>query len=804
MAVTKNLKDTTLPVKMDSLKAAIVTATMRPRMKGDTLEYNVGHMVMQPNAVVEELLRRLPGLQIDGNGNITYNGQKIQHLLVDGEDIFGSDPTLITRNFDASKIARVQILDRKSDNASFTGIDDGTRIKTLNLVLKESAKNGYFGKVEVGGNTSSQYLADGILAEFSNKEQFTALALASNTGNTTLGNNGTAGITFLNGNTDALGASAGSGIPHFDAVAFHYANAWRNSDEHLASNFQYSHYFTQPVTTTQTYQTQADSIYGQHQESQSTNQQDQQWFNGIYDLIPNTRTKLEITFYGSKTRGQNQFGATGNSTFNDTLVNNNQRTIQDNVNRQNLGINLGWRTTIGQRIDRVLSINADFKKIDATTNGYLYSITQFYQPNGTIQSADTIDERKQIASHSINIGGSVSFAEPLWKCATLGLSYGISTNGNRPLQATFDRGDGKYVDLVDSLSTQFITNTLNQQATISLQGNTGHLSYTIGNGWLVYSHQQKELITDSVQHLYYFNWAPRLLLDYHADPSLNFSFSYNASTQQPDISQLVPVTNNDDPLHIILGNPGLKPGFNQEFNLAFRRFKTWIINFDINVVLTNNSISTRTTTDSIGQQISQPVNVNGGGAAAGNLAINRKVLGFDMGLHATGTFSRTLSYINTDLSRNVAYNVGGGFSLNKYVVDKYSLQLNTNFSHFNQLSSINTELPAHYWTQNHFGSVTIYISKGVEVNTNVAYTWQEKTNTFSTNTSVVFLNGFVSRNLDHNKLVVKIQLNNILNQSAGFTRTNINNINTQNSTNILGRYWMLSAIYHFDRKSRHK
>ncbi len=211
----KTGRDTLLP-KVDSLKAAVVTAVLRPRMKGDTVEYNTEHIQVPPNAVVEELLGRLPGLQIGPDGTITFNGEKIQHLLVDGQDIFGSNPTMVTRNFDANKIARVQILDRKTDQAIFTGIDDGTRIKTINLVMKESAKDGYFGKEEAGGNTGAFYNANGALAAFRDKEQFTALGLASNTGVLGFaGGNGRGGaISFLNENTDALGASAGVGVPH--------------------------------------------------------------------------------------------------------------------------------------------------------------------------------------------------------------------------------------------------------------------------------------------------------------------------------------------------------------------------------------------------------------------------------------------------------------------------------------------------------------------------------------------------------------------------------------------------------------
>src|SRR5581483_4140194 len=173
---------------------------------------------------------------------------------------------LVTRSFDASKIAKVQILDRKSDQALFTGIDDGTRTKTLNLVLKESAKDGYFGKAELGGNAQGYYNGNGALAAFRNKEQFTALGLASNAGITGFSSNASSGaprVAFVSDNSDPMGASAGTGIPRFAAAALHYANTWNGSQDHLMTNYQYSHYFTQPQTTTLSLQTQANSLYEQ-------------------------------------------------------------------------------------------------------------------------------------------------------------------------------------------------------------------------------------------------------------------------------------------------------------------------------------------------------------------------------------------------------------------------------------------------------------------------------------------------------------------------------------------------------------
>ena len=136
--------------------------------------------------------------------------------------------------------------------------------------------------------------------------------------------------------------------------------------------------------------------------------------------------------------------------------------------------------------------------------------------------------------------------------------------------------------------------------------------------------------------------------------------------------------------------------------------------------------------------------------------------------------------------------------------DKYSLQLNTNFTYFDQVSSINATAPVRYWTQAHTGTVALYFIRDFEVNTSAVYTWQQKTSAFSANTSVLLWNAYISRNFLHGKLAARFQLNNILDANAGISRTNTGNINSQSSTNILGRYWMVSVVYHFDKKFKKK
>lgn len=798
-------KDTVFP-RIDSLKAAIVTTVIRPRLKGDTTEYNTVSIRLRPNANVQELLGRLPGLQIGADGTITYNGEKIQHLLVDGEDIFGSDPTMVTSNFDASKIARVQILDRKSDKAIFTGIDDGTRTKTLNLVIKESAKDGYFGKVEAGGNTDGYYSADGALAAFRKKEQFTTVGVAANTGVLGFSSNvggSSSSVGFGGSISDALGASAGMGIPEFAGTAIHYANSWNGPQDHASGNYQYSHFLTYPLTTTQTLQAEPGYTYAQDLQSASTNQQDRHWAYGTYDWVPGKVGTFRFDFRGSSAAAQNQFSSGGSTWINDTLVNSSQLTIRDRVIRQDIRGDASWRTTI-RKSDRVVSITFGMNKIDNSTNGYLYSLDKFPQLNENIQSQDTVDQRKQIANHPESIGGSLNYTEPLWAGSVLAISSAVTVVTDHPQQTTYTRGDGKYQEIVDSLSSYFQTQTINQRGILNLQGRTGYLSYTIGSDWIAFNYRQKDLLADSALHQHYVNWTPRFSLNYTRNPSTNLRFIYASSTQQPAITQLQPVKNNNDPIHITLGNPDLRPAFTQNFYLDFSRLQAWNLFLRLDLNLINNDISTKTITDSLGRQISQPVNVDGDRSGGVYFNVSRKAFGFDASFHSEGRYSRTANYVNANISMNTTYTGGGGLSLNKSVPDKCLLQLNTTFTYFDQSSSINTTSPVRYWSQNHSAVLTIFFLQHYEFNNNAVYIWQQKTSSFAANTSVLLWNCYISRNFLQDKLVLRAQWNNIFNQHAGITRSNVNNINTQTSTNILGRYWMLSAIYHFDRKFKQK
>lgn len=757
--------------------------------------------------MVEDLLRRLPGLQIGLDGSITYNGEKIQHLLVDGEDIFGSDPTLITRNFDASKIARIQILDRKSDQALFTGVDDGKRTKTLNLVLKGSAKEGYFGKGEIGKSADGYYNSNATLAAFRNNQQIVGLGLASNTGVLGVSSNvggATSSISFINWISDALGASAGTGIPSFRAVALHYANKWGTKNEHLIGDFQYGHYASNPVTSTISLQAQDGKSYKQDESKKSTNQQDQNFGRARCEFSPKKGFNLQFGFQAKRSSGTNTFGDLGEGYFNDTLINSNQRSINDRVSRTDLSINSLGRIQIGKKPTRGVSISLALGGTGNVTTGYLYSLSRFYSNSGIVQIIDSINQEKYIENNSTTTSMGLSYTEPIGKSTILGAIFGISSIYSDPIQNTFAFNDGKYNVLVDSLTSRLQSNTTNRTSALSLEGKAGNLSYSIGSSLIWYNFLEQDHLKDSSRSISYTSFAPRILLRYSPKTNTSFRLEYNSSVLQPTAAQLQPLTNNSDPLNITIGNPNLQPGINRNFSFEFQRINKWITNLTLNLSLLQNTISTKTVTDSLGRQINLPMNVDGSKSGWMNFSLSGRFAGFDVSFRSALNYIRTVNFVNLDLNRNDILSGGIGFTLTKYAANKYNLQLNADIANFNEVSSINTLSNIHYWSRSASGLIVLYFLRPFDIGSSASYNWQEKTSAFTLNTSTFLINSYISRNFLHDNLVLKVQMNNILNENSGINRTSINNVNTESRTNILGRYLMLSMTYHFDKKFKQK
>ena len=246
-----------LTLKAVLLKEIVIKQNATIRMRGDTTEYSADSFNVRPGATVEDLLKKMPGIQVDKDGKITAQGTDVEKVLVDGEEFFGDDPTIATRNLQADAIDKVQVFDKKSDQAAFTGIDDGQSKRTINLKLKEDKKKGYFGKLDAGAGLDDKWNTSAMFNRFRAKKKFSVYGIASSTGKTGLSwderntyggggdnmeyNDDFGGFMFFGGGDEFNNSNYyGEGIPKSWAAGMNYSNKFDDDKQNINGSYRFN------------------------------------------------------------------------------------------------------------------------------------------------------------------------------------------------------------------------------------------------------------------------------------------------------------------------------------------------------------------------------------------------------------------------------------------------------------------------------------------------------------------------------------------------------------------------------------
>lgn len=796
------------PARFDTLTAVTITPDHSfVHMRNDTLEFNTIGVRLRPNASVEELLKQLPGVKIDAQGGITVNGQRIGKLLIDGIDVFGSNPALVTRNFNADMIAKIQVLAQKSRKAQFTGVDDGETVSTVNLVLKEDRKKGYFGNTGLGGDMKRYYNGGALLGSFANKRQFTVIGKGSNDGTNDLSNAAEipgATPSLGAGSEDPLGASAGMGIPRVSGGALHYANSWNNDRQNLAVNYEAAQLNTQPVSSGLTEQLLPDTIYLQNQQSSSRNSEFHQRGVLDFDAAPDSLTAFQLHIGAFGKTGHNDFASTGNSYFNDTLVNASLRNLQSNTRSSEFQGQLLWRINSRKKKDRVFSVTAAFGKTTHTTDGYLYAINRYFRTDGILSVSDTTDQRKQIASGVLSATGGLNYTRPLWKRATLVLGYELSVKNSSSRLTTFNKADEKYDARVDSLSNDYQANLVAQKTTLGVQSAGRSFSYTLEAHLMEYAYKETDRLTDSIQRYHYLIFAPMAHARYALKGAQSLLFSYFGRTQLPSITQLQPVQNNTDPLHITIGNPALQPSFSHSFYLTWQSLGALTSLVTANYRFVTHLITTKTYTDTLGRQISQTVNAGGSQNTDLFISLGRRIApaGPDLGWHTQLTNDRSDNFVNGLISRNNTFNWSTGFSMGLDRPEKYYFRISMDAAFSNLTSSIHSGMTTRYWTQHHSAETGVFAPWGLEGTSSLNYSWRRPLSAFDKNNSVVLWNAALTKRFFQNRWALRGQVNDILGRNAAISRLITANQVSESYSNGIGRYWMVSLTGSFRNEGK--
>ena len=787
---------------------------------GDTVQYNANSFKTPPNASVEQLLKKLPGVEVGRDGTVKAQGQKVNKVLVDGKEFFGNDPKMATKNLPADAIDKVQVYDRMSDQAQLTGFDDGNSEKTINLKLKKDKKKGAFGKIMGGAGTDERFEGRFNVNSFKGARQMSAIGMANNTnaegfsfmdmmnftgelGRLMRGGNGNINISLTGDDPNlALTGANNSGIRTIWGGGLNYNNIIGNKID-FTSNYFYNHYNPKKETWEKRQYILPDSAYFYNRNAMSDNINNSHRLNlgidYVIDSFHSVKWSPSVGLQRNKTRSFSEYEQSGN----DGRLSNsgyNQNTSQGNG--YNVRNELLFRKKFRRR-GRTFSLNLQSTFNGSESDSRLESVNEFWNISGN-SFKDTINQH---ILNEMNLKGYTAravYTEPLFKRSLLEFSAGSSHNTSTSEKRTFDynSGNGKYDELNDSLTNNFRNTYKYYNAGIRLRTQMKKFNYAIGLSW-----QQAGLegtiisgIKDSVIEKTFYNLLPTARFQYNFSRFKNLSINYRTFTNQPSASQLQPVPDISDRLNIREGNPDLRQELTHNIMINYMgvnpfRNKNLFAFFNLN--RTDNKIVNADTLYATGVKKTRPVNVDGVYDLSGeiNLGLPVRFLKGSIRIGSGAGYNKQRQFINGLGNTINTYRVGPRLALDMSPTNKMDISLSANLNFNRAKYSLQPVFNNNYFSQVYELDFNWQLPGKFFFGTDFAYTVNNQLYD-GFNTKVPLWNASISKQvLKFNRGEIKLRVNDILNRNIGVSRSTSQNYIQDTRVNTLRRYALLSFTY---------
>ena len=789
---------------------------------GDTVQYNAGSFKTPPNASVEQLLKKMPGIQIDKDGTVKAQGQKVNRVLVDGKEFFGTDPKLATKNLPADAIDKVQVYDRLSDAARLTGFDDGNSEKTINLKLKQDKRKGLFGKATGGGGTNDRYDGRFNVNSFKGARQFSAIGLGNNTNAegfsfmdlmnfsgelNRMQQSGNGNASFAINADDPASALAGTGgnngIKTIWGGGINYNNIVGNKTD-LTGSYFYNRYNPYKESSVQRQYFLPDSSYFYNQHSTSDNLNNSHRVTLGADIAIDSFHSLKI----SSSAGYQETRNKNHSTY-ETLWGDKQPANQGFSDNSSIGHGTNFRNDILFRKKfrlqgRTFSLGLQTSLNNSGNKGSLLSINHFYNHGASQPDDDSINQINNTQSDLKSYTLRAVYTEPLFRRSLLELSLSRSNTSSSSDKTTYDYNSqtGKFDRLNEDLTNNFENTYGYTNAGIRLRTKKNKFSLAAGLNWQ-YATLEGNIIAgikDSVIRKTFSNLLPSLRFKYDFTRYRYLGINYASITNQPSVSQLQPVPDISDPLNIRDGNPYLKQEYTHAVQLNYISvdpFRNKHLFAFFNLQETQNKIVNAQTVDSSGVNHIIPVNVDGVYNMTGsiNWGFPLRALKGTLNFNSNTGYSKTEQFINTVSNTIRTFTLGPSMRMDLSPTDKLDLSINAGFNYYNTAYSLQSALNTNYFSQEYEGEVYWQLPANFQLNTSFTYTVNSR-RADGFNTSIPLWNAFFSHQfLRFKRGELKLSVNDILNRNIGINRSSNQNYIEDSRTKTLQRFFLLSFTY---------
>ncbi len=788
-------------------EAVVIGKAPEVTVRNDTVEYNADSYKVTEGSVLEDLLKKMPGVEVDSEGKITVNGKEVKKVMVDGKEFFSDDPKVASKNLPAKMIDKLQVLDKKSDMAQMTGFDDGEEETVINLTVKPGMKQGWFGNAYGGYGSKDRYEGNAMVNRFVNNDQITFMGGANNTNNMGFSDLASTMFSGMGGGGGRRGGfGAGSGITSSGNAGLNFSKEFKPDKLTLGGNTRYSHSDNDARSKSDRQNIlPGDSSSYDNSEAMSRTKSDNFGVDFRLEWKPDTMTQLIFrpSFSFSHSMNDNFSDATTLDNERDT-VNTNKSSNYSESNGYNLNASIDFSRKLNNK-GRVFSATLSGGNSDSYSDGMNRSDIVYFNQTDALKNS-IIDQRSRYDNKGFNYRAYVSWVEPIGHNNFIQATYSISQRKQEALKNVYNQdADGIYNVLDSAYSQSYRNNFISQRASLSFKSQRAKFNYTIGlNLDPSYSSSENFVGDTTLSKITrkVVNLSPMAQFNYMFDKRTNLRIMYNGRTSQPSMTQLQPVADISDPTNITIGNPDLNPRYTNNVIIRFQQFTpekqrafmimangSYIINDIVSYTSYNQETGVKTTTYK---------NVNGNYSGNVRMMLNTPLKNkkFSINSMTMASFANSNGYINEEknTNRNLILSERGGIDFRSSYLD---LGVNGNIRYNATSNSLQKENNQNTFNYGAGGYTTIYLPLNFKIESDVNWSTNSGYGDGFKQNEVLW-NASASKSfLKNNQGTLRFKIYDILQQRSNISRSVTASYIQDSEYNTLGSYFMVHFIYRF-------
>jgi hypothetical protein len=798
----EDIKLPTIKLEVSLLKEVVVEGERIPIvMKKDSIEYDAEAFKTQPNASVEDLLKKLPGVEVERDGSIKAQGRDVTRVLVDGKEFFGTDPQMATKNLPADAVSKIQVFDRKSEFSEFSGINDGNESRTINLVLKDGKKSGTFGRVGGGYGTQDRYQLNANINQFRQDNQFSLIARHNNINEQ--GFSISEYISFMGGGQNAFagggaGGLAGTGLNIGNDISNGFVvtsstglnyNRTFSAKSDIQSNYLYARINNFQETTTESTNFLNDNVFTSNQTSKSRSIANTHRLNLNYKYKFNALSDIQVRNTVSFNLGE--IDGTSNTVTEAGLG----TTTADNVSTSDrMGMNLNSRLIYRRKFGKPGRTLVTEGRVVASMND-----TENRIRNEVDAGVGDINQEQLNYNSSRTLGLEMAYTEPIGSNKYLELRYVRENIADKDEKEFYDLTNGRELD--ENLTRYYDRDVVTHRVGSSFNYVKDKFRFTIGSNYensrlLGELRDQDENFTNR-----YSRGLPFLRTNYDFKTSMSLGFDYSTRMLIPTVRQLQPVLDNSNPLNLYQGNPNLDPQYIHTARINFRFFdqftsKSFFTFFQV-MVTEDNIVTKRDFDPNTRVTMSSPVNTDNTVTITNFASFSGRIRFAKMRYSLSNRLTGNNGYNIVDNQTNDTRTLNNTVQLSIENAKKETIDwmVGTRIGTGKTVVENNEAANQKFTNNTYFSDMTIYFLKKWSVTSNFDWTLYNNAS-FSGSNDVALWRASVQRNfMQNDRGQLKFSVFDLLNQNLGINRTADFNFIQEQRIESLGRYFMLSFSY---------